>query len=206
MAGDDLMLPGKITEQVRFFEAHPDCAICYHDLDIFDSGSGRSLGTYSQENKPRTGDVRTAIRYGAFNGAVSNMVRASCSPSSGFNERILIASDWLYWVECLWSGGKIYYINKVLGRHRRHERNVTNLSRSDLSLVEDGLFSCEIILARGPQFYREVEARRAEELRWCRWNQNGRYFGDYLAASAYIRPSWKAIAGLLLWKVFDIKK
>ena len=35
MAGDDLMLPNKIAEQVRFLEDHPDYAICYHDLDIF---------------------------------------------------------------------------------------------------------------------------------------------------------------------------
>ena len=173
-----------------------------------DSETGRSLGTYNTMNKPRTGDVRIAIRYGAFNGAVSNMVRASCSPPSGFNERILLASDWLYWVECLWSGGKIGYIDKVLARHRRHEKNITNNALTDPSMmmIEDHLFSCDVILARGPGFYADVQARRAEILRWCRWRDNGKLFEDYLKASIHCSFSWKALAGLWLSRVFNIRR
>src|SRR5205085_10493128 len=37
IAGDDLMLPGKLSKQVAFLESNPEFVICYHDLDIFDS-------------------------------------------------------------------------------------------------------------------------------------------------------------------------
>ena len=35
--GDDLFLPGKIKKQVAFMQANPDCTICSHDVDVFDS-------------------------------------------------------------------------------------------------------------------------------------------------------------------------
>lgn len=53
------------------------------------------------------------------------MVRASKSPPHGFEPNIQVASDWLCYVECLSDGGTIDYIDKVLGKYRRHDDNVT---------------------------------------------------------------------------------
>ena len=126
MAGDDLMLPGKLAAQVAHLEANPQCSICYHDLEIFDSRTGQASGQFSDTDRPRNGRMGTLVRYGSFNGAVSNMVRRSASPAHGFDEGIATASDWLYFVECLSGGGTIEYIDAVLGRHRRHDANVTS--------------------------------------------------------------------------------
>ena len=76
IAGDDLMLPGKIKKQVDFLERNPEYAICYHDLDVFDSDSNNTIHLRSQIDRPRVGGLKTLVRYGCFNGAVSNMVRA----------------------------------------------------------------------------------------------------------------------------------
>lgn len=199
MAGDDLMLPGKLSKQVAFLERNADCAICYHDLDVFDSATGRSLGLKSSVDVPRTGDVRTLVRYGCFNGAVSNMVRAECQPTPAFDPRIPIASDWLYWIECLWSGGKIGYIDEVLGRHRRHSNNVTSSSSREPSLkeIQDHLFTCDIVLSRSPELVREVNARRAYLLQALRWHSEGSRYREYLWASLSHEVRWKVVLGLV---------
>ncbi len=204
MAGDDLMLPGKLSKQVSFLEANPDCALCYHDLDIFESDTGSTIRKYSDIDKPRNGDLGTLIRYGCFNGAVSNMVRASCQPDPAFDPRIPIASDWLYWMECLWSGGKIAYIDEVLGRHRRHDANVTSSSIREPSLkeVQDHLFTCDIILSRAPRYLRDINARKAYLLQSLRWHDGGRSYVYYLRASLSYRFRWKPFLGIVAATLF----
>lgn len=159
MGGDDLMLPTKISKQVAYMENNPDCTICYHDLDVFQSETGDSLYRFSEKSSPRNGDVRTSIKYGTFNGACSTMVRKSKTPDKGYNELVPVASDWLYWVESLANGGTIDYIDEVLGRYRRHSKNVTRQSKSISQGQIDHLNSCNYILSKHPQYFNEVMYR-----------------------------------------------
>lgn len=163
MGGDDLMLPGKISAQVRYMEEHPECSICYHNLDVFDSSSGKSLRQFNSRDSAWSGKIDVAVRHGTFNGACSNMVRAAHCPEHGFDERVRIASDWLYWVQILAKGGEIHYLDRVLGRYRRHGGNVT--SRRMIEVTQDHLISCGIILSEMPALSSEVRARTAQLLR-----------------------------------------
>src|SRR5215212_10140065 len=50
-------------------------------------------------------------------------------PEYGYDDRIRSGSDWLLWLETLSRGkGKIYYLDEILARYRRHAGNLTNLS------------------------------------------------------------------------------
>jgi glycosyltransferase involved in cell wall biosynthesis len=153
MGGDDLMLPGKLSKQVRYMEQHPSCTICYHDLDVFESSSNKTLYLFSAKAKPREGGVEVLITNQSFNGACASMVRASRSPARGFNELVPFASDWLYWVEALHQGGTINYIDEVLGRYRRHGGNITRehgtVAQNDL----DHLNTCNFILALDRRYF-----------------------------------------------------
>ncbi|WP_309678785.1 glycosyltransferase [Polaromonas sp.] len=208
MAGDDLMLPGKISKQVEFLENNPDYSICYHDLDIFDSRTNQTIKKFSQTDKPRVGDLATLVKYGSFNGAVSNMVRRSSSPKNGFDPRIPVASDWLYFVECLWSGGKIGYVNEVLARHRRHDNNVTSSSikRPSLTGIQDHLFSCEVIASRAPWMVKEINGRKANLFLSLRWMDNGKFYGSYLRASLIYKFRLKVFVGLLAYSLFGMRR
>lgn len=208
MAGDDLMLPGKISKQVEFLENNPEYSICYHDLDVFDSKSNQTIKKFSQTDKPRVGSLVTLIKYGSFNGAVSNMVRRSSSPKNGFDLRVPVASDWLYFVECLWDGGRIGYINEVLGRHRRHDKNVTsmNVRKPSLSGIQDHLFSCDIIVSRAPQFVKEINGRKAYVLLSLRWIDDGVFYSHYLKASLAYKFRFKVLIGLIMNFIFGIKR
>jgi len=164
MGGDDLMLPGKLEKQVAFMEANPDCSICYHNLDVFDSETNRTIKTFNDSTNSFQGDVRQIIRHGTFNGACSTMVRRDCVPKCGFNELLPVASDWLFWVECTLRGGLILYIDEILGRYRRHTGNVT-IQKATIGQNEiDHLNSCNFILSYAPNFFEEVMYRYSQRL------------------------------------------
>jgi glycosyltransferase involved in cell wall biosynthesis len=156
MGGDDVMLPGKLKKQVEFMESDPECTICYHDLDVFDSVTNRTLYHFSEKNAPKEGGVEVSVKYGCFNGACSTMVRRDRTPEKGYNRELPVASDWFYWVETLSSGGNIKYIDEVLGRYRRHGDNVTNKSMIIGRNTIDHLNSCNLILAKHPQYFKEL--------------------------------------------------
>lgn len=151
LGGDDIMAPDKIARQVAVMEQDPEVALCYHDLDVFDSETGKTLRLFSQSNRPREGNIATAIRYGTFNGGSATMVRRDCAPAE-FDARIRVASDWLYWIDCLRTGGRIAYIDAVLGRYRRHSANVTSDGRAGRKLLLDHLLTCAILLESLPQY------------------------------------------------------
>lgn len=197
MGGDDLMLPGKIAAQVDIMEADDGITICYHDLDVFDSSSDRTLYLFSENNKPREGGCSVLVKYGAFNGACSSMVRRSATPAGGFDERLPIASDWLYWVQSTYGGGKISYTNKILGRYRRHENNVTRADDGPrLKSMQDHMLTCSIILSEMPEYFKEIKFRIAELLIVMRLYDNKKKYTKFLGAALAFSLRPKAIAGM----------
>jgi hypothetical protein len=206
MAGDDLMLPGKISAQVALMEAEPDCAICYHDLEIFDSDSGAATIRYSEVDTPREGGMAVLVRHGAINGGSSNMARATVAPA--FHPAITVSSDWLWYVECLAKGGQIRYIPQVYGRYRRHSGNVTVTRTRSPSrhLFEQHLQSCAIILARWPDMAPHVRVRIAVLLRQQRWHDEGRLYRAWLKASLATRFSLTVLTALWADRLFGLRR
>lgn len=206
-AGDDVMLPGKLSAQVRHMEANPRCIICYHDVELFDSDSGRTIQLWSEFDRPRRGDFVTLVRHGHFNTGPSSMVRASASPRR-CEPSIRTASDWLYYVECLANGGTIEPIDGIYARQRRHRANVTGpMARSQPSrLFVEHLQSCAIILGRWPQSAPHVRYRMSRLLLQQRWQNDGAHYADFLRASLSIRFSPKVLAALIANRLFGVRR
>ena len=198
IGGDDMMLPGKIAVQVAYLEANPSCSICYHDVELFDSDSGRTIRLWSAADKPRSGGFLTLVRHGHFNTGISSMVRRSASPDR-FEPSITVASDWLYFVECLSGGGSIDFIRGIYARQRRHAHNVTLSSDpcQPAHLFEQHLQSCAIILARWPYAARAVRYRMAALLRMQRWQDGGANYGAFLRASLALHFSATVAAAVI---------
>lgn len=166
-AGDDLMLPGKISRQVEMMESDPECVICYHNLEVFDSSTGRTLRLFNTEPdvrlprrlsfRPREGGADQFVRYGTFSGGCSLMVRRAACPEYGWDTRIKVASDWLFWIEIA-TRGTIKYIPEVLGRYRRHAMNATG-QRLDGS---EQLLTLDIVDEKYPTLRRASRAYRAK--------------------------------------------
>lgn len=196
MGGDDLMLPGKLSKQVAFMERHPDCTICYHNLDVFDSDSNKTLYLSADKAKPLEGGVKVVIENQCFNGACASMVRADKSPQGGFNELIPYASDWMYWIESLHNGGTINYIDEVLGRYRRHGGNVTKnrgvVAQNDL----DHLNTCNFVLLLDSGYF--ASALTAYSTRLLNLRKKVSYPRAVLA-SLRLSPSFKGAACLIAY-------
>jgi len=158
--GDDLFLPGKIKKQVEFMLDHPECTISSHDVDVFDSESGKTLYLWSQRFGRREGRIRELVRYGNYLSSVSVMVRRSHLPEYGYDDRIRIGSDWLLWLEALARGnGRICYLDEVLARYRRHAGNLTNVSGWK---YEDQLITLALVDTKWPDLLFPARLRRSE--------------------------------------------
>ena len=158
--GDDLFLPGKIKKQVAFMQAHPDCTISFHDVDVFDSVSGKTLYLWSERFGRREGGMRELVRYGNYLSSVSVMVRRAHLPPYGYDDRIRIGSDWLLWLEVLSRGkGRIYYLNEVLAKYRRHTGNLTNASAWK---YEDQMITLSLVETKWPYLLFPARMRRSE--------------------------------------------
>jgi glycosyltransferase involved in cell wall biosynthesis len=158
--GDDLFLPGKLSKQVAFMLERPDCTICSHDVDVFDSATGNTLYLWFQRFGRREGGAYELVRYGNYLPSVSVMVRRSHLPEYGYDERIRIGSDWLLWLEVLARGkGKICYLDEVLARYRRHPGNLTNVSAWK---YEDQLITLALVETKWPHLLFPARMRRSE--------------------------------------------
>jgi glycosyltransferase involved in cell wall biosynthesis len=195
MGGDDLMMPGKIMRQVDFMESNPDCTISYHNLDVFDSDTNKTIYFFNEKNKFE-GDFSTCIKNGAFNGACSTMVRRDKVPENGFCQYLPVASDWLYWIETLANGGSINYIDEVLGRYRRHSGNVTaelgsKISQNDL----DHLLCCQLLIRKFPENFDDVMSNYGRLLLGIRNKVN---YTSALKFGFLLRPSVVPLGAFLL--------
>lgn len=157
--GDDVLLPGKISAQVAFMQAHPECALSYHEVEVFDSATDRTL-YYFSEGQAFEGGADVVVEHGTFFCATSVMLRRDCLPPEGFDERIPLASDWLCWIKTLEKcSGRILWMPGVYARYRRHDRNVTRRSQK-ADYTEHG--TTLDLLSSNPRLRASVQRKRTE--------------------------------------------
>lgn len=154
-AGDDLCLPGKITEQVAALAANPQAVACYHDVDVFDGTTGQSLYRYNDERKglkARAGHIaRDLLIDRCFIGAISVMVCRCVAEEVQHRAELPRVSDWLYLIEIA-HRGEIIYIDKVLARYRRHKSNATSI----IDLTDEAT-GYSLVRELYPEYAKEVE-------------------------------------------------
>jgi glycosyltransferase involved in cell wall biosynthesis len=139
-AGDDIMLPGKISKQVSFMEANPDCVLCYHPVEIFDSGSGKTLFVTNQHRREDVNSTEDLLLKGGIPGGCSIMIRRSALPLGGYDPRLKTVSDWLFFLEVSMKG-KVCKIDEVLARYRKHAGGASNQT---YALLAESLHALDI--------------------------------------------------------------
>lgn len=126
--GDDYFTsPHKLQRQVDFLDAHPECAICFHNVAaIYENGSAGPETLCSPEQKAIT-DIEELL-WGNFIPACSIMFR---------REPLLEIPDWFLTVKMGdWplnilkaQQGKIGYIDEVMAAYRVHAAGVWTLRK-----------------------------------------------------------------------------
>jgi glycosyltransferase involved in cell wall biosynthesis len=200
LGGDDILSPQKIRLQVEYMESHPDCSVSYHDMEIFDSDTGRTIKLFSQVSRPVTGGLREVIRFGTVNCASASMYRVADIPSAGFDASLPVVSDWYFTIQTLAIGGRFAYIPQVLGRYRKHLANVSN-SNSPFRMQGflDILQTCSKCIRYYPEHVSSTLSRLSAVMRESRGLQDGIHYGEYMRASLRLRISAKSMLGLLVY-------
>src|SRR5262249_38864714 len=133
--------------QVEWMEAHPDCVLCGHDVEIFDSSTGTTMSVHRPSVRSGRGPS-AFVRLGGVVYGQSGMVRRDALPPDGFDERVPVVSDVKLWIDCLArSGGTFDCIDGVYARYRRHSRNVT---QDGVTHIRQHLEALDLIEAQYP--------------------------------------------------------
>lgn len=207
MGGDDSFLPGKISRQVEWFEADENRVLCYHNLDVYESESGKTLYFWSEKYRYRNGDARTVIRHGVFFGATSVMIRYP--KNLFFNESISTASDWLMWIEVLENqSGCIGYVDGVYARYRRHLNNITLTGTHHF---DDAIATINAINVLAPNKYKWECRQKLAEIYFLEAYKNllklnfGKTFSLLFQSVRVCHGFWVAPFLLLVSKVFGLR-
>ncbi len=131
---DDLWLPGKLVAQVEFMDAHPEYKLSYHIVEYF-GGDGKL--DFPRREGPQ-GDVLAALFRRIFLITLAVMCRRECFEKAGyFDEKLRFAQDYELWLRMALHY-HFGYLDKVLGRYRFHEGNLSweNRTRHFLEKLE----------------------------------------------------------------------
>lgn len=115
--GDDYWTdPLKLQKQVDFLENHPDFAICFHDVDIFDQERQMVLPNTSTRKVDHTTDI-SDLASGNYIHAASIVMRNDFNFPDWFDKVYL--GDWaLYMLQV--KNRKIKRLNQVMAVYRVH--------------------------------------------------------------------------------------
>ncbi|MGL5023150.1 MAG: glycosyltransferase [Cetobacterium sp.] len=125
LGGDDRFLENKIEKQVNYLEDNPDKVLCFHKIRVFDNKTNLTLRYLPNKKLSLTLDTDSLLLQGCYMGGCSVFHR---NLSIYCNEKIGTASDWLNWIEISYHG-KIGYIDEILSEYRRHDMNITKVSK-----------------------------------------------------------------------------
>lgn len=158
--GDDVLLPGKITKQIEWFLQSENRILCYHDAEVFESLSNKTICNYSAIAPLITGygaeSIVARMRLGA---ATTVMVRRSAVPEFGFDFRLPMVSDWKFQIDSLANGGEYGYIKGVYARYRRHGGN--SRLKAAKQYYDDCLMTTDIVEKDYPQYALACRKARA---------------------------------------------
>lgn len=162
MGGDDLFLPEKILRQVEQFEQDPEVVISYHPVEIFNSADNKVLYVTNQLPREDLGDAYEIIAKGGIPGASSVMVRRSACPEKGFDIRLPVVSDWLFYIEVALRG-KVAKLDGMYGKYRKHG---SGASERTYELLNESLQTLEILMAEHPSDLKLANACREGKARY----------------------------------------
>jgi len=158
--GDDRMLPGKLQKEAAFLDAHPEAAVVFHRVRMFDSVTGATVGEMPRRGEAVHRDVDDIVRHPNPFSSASPMFRKSAMPPA-IDPGLKMVIDWFMQISTA-QNGRVGFIDELLGEYRQHAGGAM---QADLAgwerLLGDQLYTLQ--LARGMKVSKaaidEAEAR-----------------------------------------------
>ncbi len=161
--GDDLMHPHKISRQVDYLSRHPEVSVCTHDMEIFESSSGKKLSLLSDRYDAVEGGMKAMLSASWLMGRQmksvpsSHMYRQAYLRSHRFDTRFQILDDWMHSIDCLATQPGLWgSVPEVLGKRRVHSAQISNNPLS----YEEMMMVLTIAQVRYPRFAALIKNKR----------------------------------------------
>ncbi|HEX9024744.1 MAG TPA: glycosyltransferase, partial [Geobacteraceae bacterium] len=137
---DDLLLPGKLAEQVAFLAANPDCDAVYSRVRYFRDNGMRSY--YTVRRATPTGDLTPLLIYSNFITMNSPLFRRSAViRAAGFDTSYCRYEDWDLLLRLCLTGSRFGFLDATHALCRMHgENTVRDAAR---------MFEAKLTVARG---------------------------------------------------------
>lgn len=160
LGGDDLFLPGKLSAQMKWFEADGRRVLCGHDAYIFESSTGQNTRRYSDLSGWGEGSgAEDFLAKGCPYLPSGILVRASELPAYGFDERVGLVIDGKMFIDVLVGGGRYGHVDGVYARYRRHAGNMSGTASQRILI--DTFTYLSVVEAEHPRLVRACRKGRA---------------------------------------------
>lgn len=200
IAGDDVMLPGKLSAQTVVMEQNQNCVICSHDVEAFEHSTNKTLWLKSEKFITKDITVKTLLRNGNQIIGCEPMIRADAIPLHGFNPLFPCVSDFPFFFEILLNG-KIIHIDQVFSRYRIHNTSLTG--RNDVNkrklFLFDSLNFYNWILLYHPQYADDAAYFYAKTIRGHVSTLPHVSYPKMQLLSFKIKKNYQSIIGLLVY-------
>lgn len=174
--GDDILLPGKIAAQVKWFSKSKERVLCGHQIEVFYMDG---FPTHLHKRKMRSGrGPKWLIRNGVPFGATSIMLRTSAIPAHGFEPRLPNVSDHHLYIEILANGSVYGYVDGIYARYRKHANNITHQKEKMIREIQNSLY---IIAEQYPEFKKDCNYAKWSLVQYG-YGITKFYRGDYVNA------------------------
>jgi len=127
MDSDDICLPKRFEEQIKFLESHPDIGLCGTWFESFGHGKPFKNKLYTDPE-----DIKANLLFYSSFAHSSVMFRKEALDKSGlrYNESINCSEDYDLWSRCV-EKFLMANIGKVLLRYRVHPQGATQVRRQE---------------------------------------------------------------------------
>jgi glycosyltransferase involved in cell wall biosynthesis len=107
-AGDDVMLPNKIAQQVKILEENSNASFCHHSVTVIDSLTSKPLGLLKYNYLNDITTIHHVLRDLGIPGGMSIMYKRAAIQNPVFDPNIPVASDWLFIIKLTMAGRGLY--------------------------------------------------------------------------------------------------
>jgi glycosyltransferase involved in cell wall biosynthesis len=190
MDGDDYWSdPHKLQRQVDFLEAHPECAMCYHDVMVVYDDSSKSSHRLIGDDHVRLREVDELFAGNFVPSCAPLFRREALLPLPSWYQE-LPSGDWSLYLTA-GKHGKLGYLPDVMGVYRVHagglwsgQNKIAQLESviekfETLNVVTGGEYRSRVRwalsdthLSIAAEYARRNELRSAQRSAWAAWRHN----------------------------------
>lgn len=147
---DDMWYPEKLERQVAFLDAHQECGMVHSEMSVINEQDEILHGRFYEETKrsvPQGYCLQQLLTRCHIQPLTVVERRSTFDRVGGFDERLLVAEDYLHWIMIAAEGQALGYLAEPLGKYRwRAGSLIGNQPR----LLEGYARICDMLLHEKP--------------------------------------------------------